>query len=94
VSRYQVDKVMRELIQDEAAASAFRADPDGYVVGRDLTAEERAALVACDYTTLYSLGAHPFLLWGYVRAARPTDDLSAREYAAALAPLGAPDFGT
>jgi hypothetical protein len=94
MSRYQVDKVMRELIQDESAAAAFRADPAAYVANRDLDPAERAALIACDYRTLYGLGAHPFLLWGYVRAAQDANAPESREYADALAPLGMPDFGT
>jgi hypothetical protein len=94
MSRYHVDKVMRELVQDEAAAAAFRADPAAYVAPRDLDPEERDALIACDYRTLYRLGAHPFLLWGYVRAAQAEHAPESRAYADALAPLGTPDFGT
>src|SRR5205823_5427042 len=46
MSRYQVDKVIREVAHDEAAQAAFLADPAAYLEGRDLTNEERAALLA------------------------------------------------
>ena len=94
MSRYQVDKVLREVAHDDAAQAAFVADPAAYVAGRELSEAERAALVACDYAALYGMGAHPFLLWAFVRAARPDGGPAAQEYAAALAPHGAPDFGT
>jgi len=70
------------------------AGPAAYVADRDLDAAERAALIACDYRTLYRLGAHPFLLWGYVRAAQGEEAPDSPACADALAPLGAPDFGT
>jgi len=94
VSRYAVDKVMRELIQDERAVAAYVADTPAYLAGRDLSAEERAALLGGDYATLFRLGAHPFLLWAFTRAVLPHGGPTPQEYTAALLPLGTPDFAT
>ncbi len=94
MSRYQIDKVMREVAHDEAAAAAFRADAAAYLAGRDLTDEERAALLSGDYGALYRLGAHPFLLWAFTRVALPDGGPKPAEYVATIAPLGTPDFAT
>ncbi|HEY7064577.1 MAG TPA: hypothetical protein VII06_24095 [Chloroflexota bacterium] len=94
MSRYAVDKVMRELIQDERAVAAYLADTPAYLAGRDLSAEEQAALRGGDYATLFRLGAHPFLLWAFTRAALPNGGPTPQEYTAALLPLGTPDFAT
>jgi hypothetical protein len=94
VSRYAVDKVMRELIQDERAVAAYLADTPAYLAGRDLSAEERAALLGGDYATLFRLGAHPFLLWAFTRAVLPNGGPTPQEYTAALLPSGTPDFAT
>jgi hypothetical protein len=45
MSKYQVDKVMREVILDGKVASVFRADTEKFLEGRDLTEEERKALI-------------------------------------------------
>jgi hypothetical protein len=94
MSRYQVDKVMREVAHDEGAQAAFLADTAAYLDGRDLTAEERAAFLAGDYGALYRLGAHPFLLWAFTRVALPNGGPSPGEYVATIAPHGTPDFAT
>jgi hypothetical protein len=94
MTRYHVDKVMREVIQDDAAAGAFRADTAAYLEERDLSGAEREALLARDYGTLYGLGAHPFLLWAFTRAALQASAPDVPEYVAALTPHGRPDFGT
>ena len=76
----------------------FLADPAAYLEGRDLTGEERAALLRHDYTTLYGLGAHPFLLWPFTArlaaAQGRTGREVMREYMAAITPLGRPDYST
>ena len=94
MSRYYVDKVMRDVVHDEAAQVAFLADSAAYVRDGDLTEAERAALANCDHAALYAMGAHPFLLWAFVRAGRADGGPNVQEYTAALAPLGTPDFGT
>ena len=52
MSKYQVDKVMRETILDPKVASAFKADTEKFLEGRNLTEEERKALIDVDYATL------------------------------------------
>jgi hypothetical protein len=95
MSVYQVDKVMRQVIQDEGARAAFLADPAGFLAGRDLRDEEREALIERDYGGLYRLRAHPFLLWAFTKQVWPDAEPElAAKYVATIAPLGAPDFAT
>src|SRR5207302_11515708 len=61
-------------IQDESAVAAYLADTPAYLAGRNLTADERAALLGGDYATLFRLGVHPFLLWAFTRAVLPNGD--------------------
>ena len=95
MSRYQVDKVMREVVMDEKVASAFKADTKEFLEGRELTDEERDALIRVDYATLYRLGAHPFLLNGFTRLVWKGDRAALNsEYRKNIAPHGYPDFST
>jgi hypothetical protein len=96
MSRYQVDKILRECVMSEDALAAFVADPQAYVAGRDLTEAERAALVASDYPTLYTAGAHPFLLQVFAIAQWPPSEMMPRwvAYTKALEGRGYPDFST
>ena len=83
MSRYMLDKLLWQIDRDDEALEAYLADPAGYVAawersaaeprpphpdGGTLTAEERAAVVAVDAPAMYELGAHPYLLWHYVRS--------------------------
>jgi hypothetical protein len=95
MSKYQVDKVMREVILDPKAANAYKADTEKYLEGRDLSEEERKALINVDYATLYRLGAHPFLLNGFTRLVWRGDKAALNaEYRKKIAPFGYPDFST
>jgi hypothetical protein len=95
MSKYQVDKVMREAILDPKTASSFKADAEKFLEGRDLTDEERKALIDVDYATLYRLGAHPFLLNGFTRLVWKSDKAALNaEYRKNIAPFGYPDFST
>jgi len=95
VSRYQVDKALREMVLDPSARERFLADPMGYLAGYELTDAERQALVGRDYGALYAMGAHPFLLWGWTTRVHPGDKERLRDvYAAAVRPHGYPDFST
>ena len=98
MSRYEVDKVLRAVARNAEARSAFLADPAAYLEGRDLTDEEREALLRHDYTTLYGLGAHPFLLWPFTARLAAEQGRTGREvmreYMAAITPLGRPDYST
>ena len=95
MSKYQVDKIMREVILDEKTASAYRADTGKFLEGRDLTEDERAALIKVDYAALYRMGAHPFLLNGFTRLVWKGDRATLNaEYRKSIAPHGYPDFST
>ena len=95
MSKYYVDKLMREVVMDSRAASAFRENTVKFLEGRDLTPEERRALIAVDYATLYRLGAHPFLLNGFTRQVWKGDKATLNaEYRKNIAPHGYPDFST
>ncbi len=97
MSRYSMDKALRQLVLDPAQRERFRADPAGFLAGYDLADAERAAFLAEDYATLYALGAHPFLLWSFTEAIWvhevPRDEL-VRDYKAKTAAIGYPDFTT
>jgi hypothetical protein len=96
MSLYAVDKVMRELIQHQAARDAFIADAQAFLNGRDLTADEHAALITRDYARLYSLGGHPFLLVGFVATQSPPSERASAmaAYQQSLVKLGYPDYST
>ena len=103
-----VNKLMWEVERSEDSLNAFRHDPGSfldrweaaeakppYPEGGKLTAEERAALEAVDYRTLYAMGAHPFILWQFVRALWTEDPAPlVTRYREAIADLGYPDFAT
>jgi hypothetical protein len=96
MSLYAVDKVLREIIQLAAAREAFAANAEAYLDGRDLADAERAALIARDFQGLYRLGAHPFLLVGFVPTQCPPAERGAamKTYQQSLAGLGYPDYST
>jgi hypothetical protein len=96
MSLYAVDKIMRECILDPASCQAFVADAAAYIKDRDLTAAERAALIARDFTALYTLGGHPFLLVGFVATQSPPPERGAATaaYQQSLGRLGYPDYST
>jgi hypothetical protein len=98
VSKYAVNKVMREVNMDPAALAAYRADSAGFVRARPgLTLDERAALADKDYGSLYALGAHPYLLWSFIEAAlvppRTRPEL-VDSFRVAASAVGYPDFAT
>lgn len=96
MSRYAMDKVFRELITDPAACAAFGADAESYLNGRDLSSDERRALIARDFTTLYKMGGHPFLLVGFVATQSPPAERgkAMAAYQQSLTDLGYPDYST
>jgi hypothetical protein len=65
MSVYAVNYLCRELLRDHAFRAAMKSDPAKAVAIYDLTAEERAALLAGDVATLYRLGVNAFLM-GYL----------------------------
>lgn len=95
MSLYQVDKVLRQVAREEKFRSSFQADPAAFLADRELTSEEREALIRFDYPTLYRMGAHPMLLLHFVRAIRPGDPRTLQpEWDEKIGPLGRPDFST
>jgi hypothetical protein len=95
MSRYQIDKVLKEVAQDEQAFQAFKENAAAFLEGRELTDAERDALVKIDYPALYAMGAHPFLLNGFVMRVWPGDRRTlGQEYRQKIAPYGYPDFAT
>ncbi len=95
MSRYQVDKAIRQVAKDDAARAAFLKDQAGFLEGRDLTDEERKALIETDYQTLYKLGAHSFLLYQFVMRVIPGDRKTLEaDYCKNIAPFGRPDYST
>ena len=96
MSLYALDKVLREVIHAAAAREAYAADAQAYLNGRDLTATERDALVRRDFTELYRLGGHPFLLVGFVATQYPPAERGAAmaAYQKSLDGLGYPDYST
>ena len=95
MSRYAVNKIMRQVARDELAKEGFLKDPETFLQGRDLTEEERKALIAKDYRTLYALGAHSFVLFGFVMSIFPGNRKELEEeYCRTIAPLGRIDYST
>lgn len=82
MSRYMINKLIREIEMSDARVAAYIADPPGVVAAwleqgatparvaddRSLDDDERRAFEARDYAKLYELGAHPYLLWHWVEA--------------------------
>ncbi len=96
MSKYHVDKILREVGMHDDKLAAFVTDPRAYVDGRELTDVERDALIAGDYPALYTVGAHPFLLNLFAMRQWPPGEMMQRwvAYNKALAGRGYPDFST
>ena len=95
---YQVDRVVYEVGREDETLQAFVKDAENFLDGMDLEDDEREALARCDVEALWSMGAHPFILFGFVRrvlTARGHPPATiAQEYRARIAPLGRPDYAT
>ena len=106
-----LNKFMWEVDRSEHAVHAFRQEPASFVErweslavvppfpeGGRLTEMERKALMTLDLAALYGFGAHPFLLWQFLRSVlvpeQMTHDDLVAAFAAAVAGLGYPDFAT
>lgn len=62
MSVYAVNKLCRDALHDPAFREAVQRDPAGAIAARDLTADERNALLTGDVVWLYEHGCHPFLM--------------------------------
>ncbi len=60
-----VNRLCRDVLRDRAFRERLKADPAGTIADRDLTAEEREALLAGDVAQLYRMGVNAFLM-GYL----------------------------
>jgi len=95
MSRYQVDKAIRQITNDRGTRDAFLEDSARFLNSFQLTDEERKALIDIDYPTLYALGVHPFMLHRFVMIALPADRRPQEtEYSNNIARFGRPDFST
>jgi len=62
MSRYQVDKLLRDLRRDVDLATRFQADVDHVLDGYKLDPGERELLKRWDIRELYDRGVNPLLL--------------------------------
>ena len=62
MSVYAIDKLCRDALHDIAFREAVKRDPAAAIASRDLTDDERSALLSGDVARLYQWGCHPFLL--------------------------------
>jgi hypothetical protein len=96
MSRYGVDKLLREVMVSDDARDKFRADARTFIEGRDLSPVEREAILAGEYPALYDAGAHPFLLNMFAMRLWPRAEIAKHRmaYIASLQGHGHPDFST
>jgi len=62
MSTYAVNKICRDALHDRAFRDAVKTDPAAAIAARDLTDDERKALLAGDVAWLFERGCHPFLM--------------------------------
>jgi hypothetical protein len=73
VSLYGVCKALHAVYIDRDATMAFRDGDVSILNGFDLTAEERAAIESKDLVALYTLGAHPILVFHFSAVLNPRE---------------------
>jgi hypothetical protein len=83
MSRYQVDKLLRDLRRDPELAARFRTEVETVLNGYTLDARERELLKRWEVRALYDRGVNPLLL---LLANGPAAGKSMQEYAAAMNP--------
>jgi hypothetical protein len=83
MSRYQVDKLLRDLRRDQELATRFRNSIETVLDGYRLDAEERELLKRWEIRALYDRGVNPLLL---LLAHGPAAGKSMEGYAAAMNP--------
>jgi hypothetical protein len=62
MSMFTVNYLFREILRDHAFRAAMKAAPAKALEGKDLTDEERAAMLAGDVGKLFRMGANSFLM--------------------------------
>jgi hypothetical protein len=65
MSIFAVNYLCREVLRDHAFRAAMKADPAKALAEKELTDEERSALLAGDVGKLFRMGANAFLM-GYL----------------------------
>jgi Aromatic-ring-opening dioxygenase LigAB, LigA subunit len=83
MSRYQVDKLLRDLRRDPDLAVRFRDDIDTVLNRYQIDAVERDLLKRWEIRALYDRGVNPLLL---LLAHGPAAGESMQDYAAAMNP--------
>jgi Aromatic-ring-opening dioxygenase LigAB, LigA subunit len=83
MSLYQLQKLIYNVNRDPAARERYRSDPATFVIGYDLTDEERAAVLKLNIRRLYTLGVHSLLLRPFTLLHRVSNE----DYAKSLAGL-------
>jgi hypothetical protein len=62
MSVYAVNKICHDALHDLTFREALKNNPAAAIASRNLSDEERAALLAGDVAWLYDHGCHPFLM--------------------------------
>jgi len=62
MSIFNVNYLCREVLRDHTFRAAMKSDPAKALVDKDVTADERNALVAGDVGKLFRMGANAFLM--------------------------------
>lgn len=83
MSRYQIDKLLRDLRRDEGLAARFRANADSVMDGYKLEAQERNLLKHWEIRQLYDRGVNPLLL---LLTHGPVSGNSMQDYIAVMNP--------
>jgi hypothetical protein len=83
MSRYQVDKLLRDLRRDRELATRFRTEIETVLDRYQLDANERDLLKRWEVRELYDRGVNPLLL---LLAHGPAAGKSMQDYAAAMNP--------
>jgi len=87
MSRYQIDKLLRDLRRDPELATRFRTNVETVLDSYKLDAAESALLKGWEVRALYDRGVNPLLL---LLAHGPAAGKSMQEYAAAMNPKHRP----
>ena len=83
MSRYQVDKLLRDLRRDRELATRFGTNVDTVLDAYKLEADERDLLKRWEIRALYDRGVNPLLL---LLAHGPAAGKSMQDYSAAMNP--------
>jgi hypothetical protein len=65
MSTLEVNRLCRDVLHDRVFRGRLKTDPAAAIADRELTPEERQALLAGDVAKLYRMGVNAFLM-GYL----------------------------